>query len=478
VRPVIAEVEAARGKPTNVASLLEVKAGWLQVELGRHADWQRYDARNKQFAAIDAPFKVASGLVDQVGDWRFPTIAGVISTPTMRPDGSLLLEPGYDPATRLLLVAPPAMPPIPDKPTREDALAALALIEDLLAGFPLVDDVARAVALSAILTPILRGAFPVAPMHASRAPTAGSGKSFLWDLVAAIAIGQAMPVMSTGGSEEELEKRLGAAMLAGQPLISIDNISGELAGDALCQIIERPVVEIRILGRSERVRIEARGTSTYATGNNFTIVGDLTRRIITVNLDPGVERPELREFKFDPLERVLADRGKYIAAALTIGRAYVVAGRPGKVKPLASFEPWSDLVRSSLIWLGKADAIKSMEAAREEDPERIELSEMLEAWDNAFGTGQDIRLKLKQALDLAVIKEREHEHAEWQLRHPDLVSALEGLAYRATGKRSVVPDTRTLGNYLSRHKGRIVDSRRFMVKSDTKHGSAWWVEPA
>jgi len=32
-----------------------------------------------------------------------------------------------------------------------------------------------------------------------------------------------MPVMAVGGNEEETEKRLGAALLAGQPLISIDN---------------------------------------------------------------------------------------------------------------------------------------------------------------------------------------------------------------------------------------------------------------
>jgi hypothetical protein len=167
--------------------------------------------------------------------------------------------------------------------------------------------------LSAMITPVVRGAFSVTPLHASRAPTAGSGKSFLWDIVAAIAIGQPMPVMSTGADTEETEKRLGAALLAGQPLISIDNISGELGGDALCQIIERPVVEVRILGRSERVRIEARGTSLFATGNNFVIVGDVCRRGITTNLDPAMERPELRQFAFDPVDKIrqgVCERGQ------------------------------------------------------------------------------------------------------------------------------------------------------------------------
>jgi phage gp37-like protein len=272
----------------------------------------------------------------RVGEWGFPVVAGIITTPTMRPDGSLLTQPGYDAATRLLLVEPSPMPAIPDAPTREDALVALDRLEGLLAEFPLVDDVARAVALSALITPVVRGAFPVAPMHALLAPVAGSGKSYLLDTVSAIAIGQVMPVMAAGRDEEETEKRLGAALLTGQPLISIDNVNGELRGDALCQMIERPVVEVRILGRSERVRIEARGTSIFSTGNNMVLVGDLCRRTLTATLDPQLERPELREFTGNPVADVLADRGAYVAAALTVCRAYMAAGRPNRAKRLAS----------------------------------------------------------------------------------------------------------------------------------------------
>ena len=58
---------------------------------------------------------------------------------------------------------------------------------------------------------------------------------------------------------------------------------------------------------------------------------------------------------------ILDDRGKYIAACLTICRAYIVAGRPGVLPRLASFEAWSDTVRSALVWLGKADPLDTME---------------------------------------------------------------------------------------------------------------------
>lgn len=59
------------------------------------------------------------------GDWAFPVVRGVLTTPTLRPDGSLLVKPGYDPMSRYYLAFPSnlTMPPIRDAPTRDEALA-------------------------------------------------------------------------------------------------------------------------------------------------------------------------------------------------------------------------------------------------------------------------------------------------------------------------------------------------------------------
>ncbi len=476
VRPIVETVDATRGRTTKIAQLRILDVVYLRDLMCRHISWGKFNERKKKSLKTDPPQEVAATVLARVGDWSFPAIAGVISTPTMRPDGSLLTEPGYDRATRLLLIEPPLLPAIPDSPTRQDALDALKLLEDLLVGFPFIDDVAKAVALSAIITPVVRGAFSVTPLHASRAPAAGTGKSFLWDIVAAIVIGQPMPVMSTGADTAETEKRLGAALLAGQPLISIDNITGELGGDALCQIIERPVVDIRILGRSERVRIEARGTSMFATGNNFVIVGDACRRVIMTSLDAGVERPELRQFTFDPVALVLADRGKYIAAALTVCRAYFVAGRPNPAPKLASFEGWSDTVRSALMWLGKEDPVKSMETAREEDPERIELIEMMQAWERIIGSGSQTRATLSDVILRGTATVKDSLAGQLEPTHADLYAALEGVAFRGTGKRGQKPDFRMLGLWLRQFKGRVVDGMRFASLPNKKGGSEWWVE--
>ncbi len=87
----------------------------------------------------------------------------------------------------------------------------------------------------------------------------GAGKSYIIDVAAAISLGQRAPVIAAGRDEAETEKRLVAALLGGQPIVSIDNVNGQLGGDFLCQMIERPVVTPRILGVSKNERIESSG---------------------------------------------------------------------------------------------------------------------------------------------------------------------------------------------------------------------------
>ena len=70
------------------------------------------------------------------GKWVFPKVAGVIMTPTLRPDGSLLDTPGYDPSTELYLSGALQLPPISPRPTRDEALDALATLKDLFSEFP------------------------------------------------------------------------------------------------------------------------------------------------------------------------------------------------------------------------------------------------------------------------------------------------------------------------------------------------------
>ena len=318
VRPVVVAAQTFHGRATTVAQLVEVELPYLRDTLCRNSRWFKFDMRSKKWLAAHPHKEASLVLLKKFGDWKFPVIAGIITTPTLRPDGTILSQAGYDPATRLLLIDPPDMPEIPEQPTKADALAALELLSDLLVEFRFDDDggVSRAVALSAMVSTVCRGAYPVLPMHVVDAPAAGSGKSYLLSLVSLIATGQEMPVLGSGKDEVEMEKRIGAELIHGQTLICIDNVVGELGGQALCQLIEQHRPSVRVLGKSQNV--EARGTTFFANGNNIIIVGDLYRRVVRCRLDTKMERPEERNFQSNPKEMILADRGKYIAACLTI----------------------------------------------------------------------------------------------------------------------------------------------------------------
>jgi hypothetical protein len=345
----------------------------------------------------------------------------------------------------------------------------LKFITDLLVEFPFVDDISKAVAVSAIVTPVARGAFLVSPMHVADAPVAGSGKSYLFDIAATIVTGQLMPVITKGKNEEETEKRLGAAVMASQSLVCIDNVTGELSGDALAQLIERPRPLVRVLGRSELFEVDARGTTFFANGNNILVAGDLTRRVVRTRLDPKMEQPELREYTGDPVGKVLAKRGSYIAAALTICRAYIAAGRPNTKPRLASFEGWSDTVRSALTWLDLKDPVESMERVRADDPERTTLAGLLAAWSATFGTGYSHRVLLSDVVAAATRVNITGATGNRVFANPELQSAV---AAAVPAHRQL--DAMVFSRWLRQRKHRIVGGMWFDSEGTT-HGHHWWV---
>lgn len=469
-RPIIDEVEATRGRKAKIARFATVTPDMLRDHLSRSARWEKFNERKKAFVPTDPPRDVAAIILSRVGEWRFLRAVGVITTPTLRPDGTILDQPGYDPTTRLILMDPPELPAISESPTREEATEAIGLLNGLLAEFPFNDEASRSVALSELITPVVRGAMTVAPMHANRAPTPGSGKSYILDLASAISSGQPCPVISAGADEYETEKRLGAALLKGQSLIAIDNLNGELRGDALCQMIERPIVDVRVLGFSRLVRIESRAT-VFATGNNLVLVGDVVRRVVLCTLDPNMERPELRQFKRNPVEMVLAERGRYIAAALTVVRGYLAAGCPNTLPPLASFEDWSRLVRSALVWLGHADPVKTMEAARAEDPELDALRRVVAAWREDIGTDRPhTTSQLKERAEKKTNSGEPYDFNKGSLAHPDLHEALLSVSY----SRGDI-DTRKLGRWLGRYRGRVINGCKLVAREDTHTKQLVWL---
>ena len=463
VRPMSWEVCASDERATLAAGLREIKVPALIDLLSQAAVWEKFNARSKKTVAIDPPSAVASIVLSRAGSWRLPGILGVITTPTMRRDGSIVSEDGYDEVTRLYHMRDPNLLLPRIGTTRADAQRALSLLKELLAGFPFVSDVDRAVGIAGLISPVVRGALGMVPLTALTAPTAGTGKSYYVDVASAIPAGRICPVVTAGKSEEETEKRLGGILLAGFPVFSIDNLSDELGGDLLCQAVERPIIRLRPLGKSDIIEIESRATP-YATGNNLAVAGDMTRRTLLGHLDARMERPEEREFKFDPVQRVLTDRGLYVAACLTIVRAYLEAGSPGRLPQLASFGPWSDLVRSPLVWLGCADAAQSIQESRRSDPILETLQQVMDAWRAQFEDNPQTARAVA-----AVFADGFDPTSEAGEKLLALRAALAPIA----AERGQIDATK-LGYWLRKSKGRIVGGWKIVSGAPSSQHTATW----
>jgi hypothetical protein len=469
VEPVAENMSAADGRKTVVARLRELSPESFLGPAAESAVFQKYDRKRNQWVDTDPPVRHARVILASERRWRFPHVTGVITTPTLRPDGSLLADPGHDPETELYLLPGFQLPPIPECPTKEQASAALKLLIDLLSEFTFKriggeheKKLNRSVALSGLLTALVRGSLPTAPMHLVRAHMAGTGKSHLVDTIAVVATGRICPVITALKSVEETEKRLGSVILSGVPMISLDNCTHNIGGEFLCQIAERPVVKIRILGRSETPDCEIH-TAVYATGNNVTFTGDMVRRGLVCNLEALDERPELRKFKRNALRQAAGNRATYVAAALTVMRAYLAAGSPEVCGPFGSYAEWSTMVRSPLIWLGEPDPVASVDMTQAEDPQLAELRELCEWW-----LGE---LKLDEDYLSARLVEIANEDPQGFN-----INSLKDLFLRVAGDKNNDISVKRLGEWLRRNSGRVVrlsDGHRYwLIRRQNRTGRA------
>jgi hypothetical protein len=459
VRTTTAENLAPDGvrRPDSALALAPASPGWLTIRLCEAARWYRFDARAKDYVETDAPQRVAGDLIAVADELPFPPLRAIARHPLVRDDGTIADAPGYDEPTRLLLDFDASrFPAVPDYPSEADAQTAAQTLRDLLRHFPFVGAEDRAVALAAFLTALQRPILPAAPMVAFDAPVPGSGKSLLAHAASILATGDTAPMASVGGTAEETEKRLDAALLAGDPILVLDNIEAPLGGEKLCSLLTEPTVRVRRLGGSDLVSVPS-SAAVIATGNNLRIKGDVARRAIVSRLDPGVERPELRAFDQDLLAEVRERRGELVTACLTLVRAYHVAGQPTITEtPIGSYAAWDAMVRSPLIFANEADPVSTMERLRVADPTLAALREVLGVIYERFASAQTAK-----------------ELANAAQGDDNLRDALLPVAGNPNG----TVNTRRLGNYLAKHADRIVDGMQLRSIGTRKHAQLWHVCP-
>jgi putative DNA primase/helicase len=455
MRPIKPKLKAADDRETFGWRLRRVDVPYLVHAFTKSAYFERFDARLKSWVNKDCPKQLAEVYLSLAGAWKLPVLVGIVNTPFLRRDGSLCERAGYDVASGLLFIPEQQVfPSIAHKPSRDDAMAALKYLDEtLLEEFPFVETIDRSVALSGFLTALDRRAIDVAPLHGFSSPVAGTGKSLLVDLISILLTGHRAPVISQGKTEEEFEKRLGTALIAGDNIVSIDNCQNALTGVLLCQALTQTLLNVRLLGKSQQADVPNASTF-FANGNNLVVADDLTRRTLLCQLDAGVEQPELRTFQRNVLETASTERGKLVAAILTVLRAWHGAGTAVGVDPLGSFEEWSFRVRSPLLWLDREDPCASIRTVRENDPGRALLNAVLVQWKEKLGTSN--HYTVQDVIGRAIVDR-------------DLFAALAAVAVSSSGAIS----NDRLGRWLGKNNNKIVNRLKLM-KVGIRAGYPMW----
>ena len=422
-------------KPIMAVALTEI---W-----DRLITWQRLARGNSgpEAVRVDFPGRIAAAYLSRFGSWRLPFLTGVISTPVLRHDGSVLHHAGYDTQTGLYLTED--WPEINRHPSREDALEALRVLDQPFSEFPFVAEDERSVLRAAILAAIQRHGLPSCPLFGFTAPVQRTGKSLLAECVAIIATGRPAPAMAVAGDREEMRKAVLSVLPDGHAIVKLDNIEHPLASPDLARAITQPEYQDRLLGETKTLRLPTNVLWT-ATGNNLTFRGDLAVRALVCRLDAQDERPEERHFKTADLKRYVAEtRPRLVVAALTILHAYVMAGRPDQnLTPWGGFDEWSATVRAPLVWLGMADPCLTRQHVIEDDPDREHAAALLSAWSRCFGG--------KPVLVAQVVERASTD--------PDLRTAL--LAVAASKGDSKEIDPRRVSWWCRDWRGRVIGGKR------------------
>lgn len=326
----------------------------LRHHLARAANWYKLKKVGDETRQVPAlpPVHVSRDMLARP-DPPLLVLLRIVQAPVFCPDGTLHTDAGYHPLGRVYF-APAAglsVPTVPENPSSADINGARQLVmEELLGDFPFVGDADRAHAVALFLLPFLRALIDGrTPLHLIEKPTPGTGAGLLVNVLAFPASGREAGVMTEGRDEDEWRKRITSQLVCGSSMIVIDNLRRRLESSAVAAAITAPIWEDRRLGSTEMVRIPVQ-CAWVGTGNNPALSGEIARRTIRIRLDAKVDRPwERKDFRHPDLVSWSAEhRSDLMWAALTLGRAWLAAGRPVGRITLGMFENWARVISGVL----------------------------------------------------------------------------------------------------------------------------------
>lgn len=386
----------------------------------------------------------------------FTPLEQIQRAPFVRVDGTVVTTPGYDPESKTLLAMPEGLEvSVSQSPSPEGVRAALEFLqEEWLADFPFPTESDRANALALILTPLVRGLFPLAPVAVVNGLQMGVGKNKFANVVSIVATGELATPLGYNRDGEEQRKVMTSVFRTGRTLMVFDECH-HLEGEHFSRAVTSPTYSDRVLGGS--VMVEFPNRATWMTlGNGVRVDGDMVRRVYQIGMRTEHPNPQDRPssaFRHPDIEGWTTEhRATILAALLTLVSAWHAAGRPGPEggTSFGSFEGWERVVGGIFRVAGVPGFLGNMKAFRSDSDYSVALWEAhLAGLFDQFGDRSFV------AKDVVV----------WLSRNTDTAEAPPGLH-----DLSAPGYARALGMAYQRHRDRWYGGYRLARQEGTGHG--------
>jgi hypothetical protein len=470
-------------RPEGAPIIRPIQSPRLRELLTRNARWfKRIKDHKEEWEEIPThppDWSVSAVLARE--EWpELRYLVGIIEIPAIRADGSIIETPGYDDQTGLVYRPNGAFPPVPRNPTEEDVKKAKELLFALVKDFPFKDG-HKAVWLAALLTVLVRFLIDgPCPIFVFDANTSAAGKSLLMDIIALIITGRVMTRTRYYHDPVETDKQIVATCLSGDLVVMFDNIEngGQFGNAAIDAASTGQTYRGRILGKSEMTPDLDLVTVFFVSGNNLALCGDTPRRIVPCRLESLLEHPEERDdYEIKDLKRyVLEHRGDLVQAALTIMKAFLLAGKPATFtdkdgKPLKltpmHYPEWCGLIRHAVVWATGLDPAVGRKDLVEADPKRLHCIALVEGWEEIQTAKNGIAMTTRDMIE----ELREHPNDYQTMRN-----ALAGIWSKV--KPGELPSAGAIGMKISEIRGKVFAKKRFVSAGEEKRAKLWKVESA
>lgn len=423
----------------------------LSHELARAAHWYRVVRDGSEVDAAPSMRMIRDMLA--APRYPLPPLLGIVQTPIFAPNGTLQMRPGYHEDGGTFYAPAPgfAVPEVPEVPSPQDVSRAKSLIIDELMGdFPFVSEAERTNAVALFLDPYVRGLINgPTPLRMIEAPTPGSGKGLLAEVLLRTAIGDHFALTPAPGNDDEWRKTITTKLAQAPTAIVIDNLTSALDSGALASALTTTWWSSRRLGTNDDISVPARALWVI-TANNPTVSTELARRTVRIRLDPQVDRPWKRsQFRHGDLRAwARKHRSDLVWAALTLVQSWVVAGQPRGTQRLGSYEDWAAVHGGILATADISGFLDNIDLFYEAaDIEGVVWRQFVELWAEKFGEAEVGTVELF-----------------------DIALTVEGLDF---GKGSEHAQKTSLGKALVKHRDAVITDHRIVQTRTVQRAVRW-----